>query len=105
MIQKITGIITDVTPLGTITTKAGKKKEKCILHIRTADSDPNKAQEIAVTLHGDKAKFRFCMGMLVVVEYVIRVFSFLKNNKRQLGNDIYCTSIKSVNHEHSIQEK
>lgn len=102
MIQKITGIITDATPLGTIETKNGKKKDKCILHIRTADIDPNKVQEIAVTVLGDKTKFQFCTGMLVAVEYIVRVFTFLKNGRRQLGNDIYCKTIQTITHENKL---
>ena len=102
MIQKITGIITDATPLGTIETKTGRKTEKCILHIRTADIDPNKIQEIAVGVHGDNARFQSMVGTIVAVEYIVRVFSFLKNGRRQLGNDIYCKSIKTIIHENQM---
>ncbi|MBR4115158.1 MAG: hypothetical protein IKK40_04030, partial [Bacteroidales bacterium] len=70
MIQQIKGIITDATPLGTIETRTGRKTEKCILHIRTADIDPNKVQEIAVGVHGDNAKFQFLIGTMVTVEYI-----------------------------------
>ncbi len=102
MIQQIKGIITDATPLGTIETRTGRKTEKCILHIRTADIDPNKVQEIAVGVHGDNAKFQFLIGTMVTVEYIVRVFTFLKNGRRQLGNDIYCKSIKTSIHENQM---
>ena len=102
MIQKITGVITDAVPLGTIVTKGGKRREKCILHIRTADIDPTKTQEIAVSVHGDNARYQTHIGMFAEVEYVVRVFTFFKNGRRQLGNDIYCKTINLIKHEHIL---
>ncbi len=76
-------------------TSRGKSNQSAMLHIQEDENDPSSAQ-VAVKVTGDLCNYVGCIGAHVVVEYVIRVFGFVKNGIKTLGNDVYATSIRMI---------
>lgn len=77
-----------------ITTK-GKRQQSAMICIQEDENDPNSPQ-MAVKVTGDLCNYVGCVGARVVVEYMVRVFSFMKGGISSLGNDVYATSIRMV---------
>lgn len=76
-------------------TSRGKSNQSAMLHIQEDENDPASAQ-VAVKVTGEQCNYVGCVGARVVVEYVVRVFSFVKDGIQTLGNDVYATSIRMV---------
>lgn len=94
MIYTISGVIAAATAIKQFKKKDGTTNYQATLHIQQVTNDPY-PQEVAIKVTGDLAKFAQMVGSNVVVEYVIRVFSFEKNGEKLIGNDIYAKTIKS----------
>lgn len=89
------GTIVDAGRIQDFQTSHGKSNQSAMLHIQEDESDPSSAQ-VAVKVTGDLCNYVGCIGAHVVVEYVVRVFEFVKNGVKTLGNDVYATSIHFV---------
>lgn len=89
------GIIVEASGILDFQTKRGKPNQSAMLHIQEVENDPTSAQ-VAVKVSGDLCNYVGCVGAHVAVEYVVRVFGFVKNGIKMLGNDIYATSIRMV---------
>ena len=76
-------------------TSRGKTNQSAMLHIQEDENDPASAQ-VAVKVTGEMCNYVGCVGAHVVVEYAVRVFSFVKNGIQTLGNDVYATSVRMV---------
>lgn len=87
------GTIVNAGRVKNILTSHGKSNQSAMLHIQEDESDPSSAQ-VAVKVTGDLCNYVGCIGAHVVVEYVVRVFEFVKNGVKTLGNDVYATSIR-----------
>jgi len=93
MKKKIYGIIKDATQVQQFNKKNGETNVKCVLHLVAPDDDPH-PEELAVTVCGDLTLYAAVVGSPVEVEYIVRVFPFMKNGKTMYGNDVYATAIK-----------
>ena len=89
------GTIVDAGRIQDFQTSRGKSNQSAMLHIQEDENDPSSAQ-VAVKVTGELCNYVGCIGAHVVVEYVIRVFDFVKNGIKTLGNDVYATSIHFV---------
>lgn len=93
MKKKIFGIIKDATQVQQFDKKNGETNVKCVLHLVAPGDDPH-PEELAVTVCGDLTLYAAVVGSPVEVEYIVRVFPFMKNGKTMYGNDVYATAIK-----------
>lgn len=93
--RSIRGTIVAAGEIQDFRSKRGKVEQSAMLHILEDENDPNSAQ-VAVKVKGDQCNYVGCIGSRVVVEYVVRVFDFVKNGIKTLGNDVYATSIRMV---------
>jgi len=93
MKKKIYGIIKDATQVQQFNKKNGETNVKCVLHLVAPGDDPH-PEELAVTVCGDLTLYAAVVGSPVEVEYIVRVFPFMKNGKTMYGNDVYATAIK-----------
>lgn len=89
------GTIVDAGRIQDFQTSRGKSNQSAMLHIQEDENDPSSAQ-VAVKVTGDLCNYVGCIGAHVVVEYVIRVFDFVKYGIKTLGNDVYATSIRMI---------
>lgn len=89
------GTIVDAGRILDFRTSRGKSNQSAMLHIQEDENDPSSAQ-LAVKVTGDMCNYVGCIGAHVVVEYVIRVFDFVKNGIKTFGNDVYATSIRMI---------
>ena len=94
MKQKIEGKIVTCTPVVQFAKKDGSTGVKCLMHVR-AEGEQSYPQEVAVTATGNLTRFASCVGQKVVVEYIVRVFQFVRDGIQCLGNDIYATDISN----------
>lgn len=89
------GTIVGASHIQDFKTLKGKKNQSAMLHIQEDENDPDSAQ-VAVKVSGDLCNYVGCIGAHVLVEYVVRVFDFKKNDIHMLGNDVYATRINFV---------
>ncbi len=94
-LRTMRGTIVGASPIQDFRTKHGKVNQSAMLHIQEDENDPTSAQ-VAVKVQGDMVNYVGCVGARVSVEYVVRVFEFLKNGIKMIGNDVYATSIRMV---------
>lgn len=92
-LRTIRGTIVEAGHIQDFTTSRGKRQQSAMLHIQEDAGDPTSAQ-VAVKVTGDLCNYVGCVGANVVVEYVVRVFEFVKNGIKTLGNDVYATSVR-----------
>lgn len=98
MKQTIEGRIVDCSSIKQYTRTDGETGSKCLLHIQS-DGNERQPQEVAVGVSGDLTAYAHCLGRKVRVEYIVHVFSYIRDNQKWLGNDIYATSITEICHE------
>lgn len=94
-LRTMRGTIVEAGHIQDFVTTKGKRQQSAMLHIQEDESDPASPQ-LAVKVSGDLCNYVGCVGARVVVEYMVRVFGFVKNGIRSLGNDVYATSIHFV---------
>ena len=94
MKQTIYGVIKAVTPVKQFTKRNGEDNVKCVFHIM-ALHDETHPQELAVTACGGLTLYAAAVGSPVQVEYVVRVFEFMKDGQPCFGNDVYATDIQA----------
>ena len=101
-VKKITGIIAGATSVERFTKKDGTESKSAMLHIQVVSND-RYPEEVAVKVTGENAEYAGCTGMLVDVEYVVRVFAFAdkKTGGKTFGNDVYARTIKIINTDRS----
>ena len=89
----IRGRIVGCTAVEHYTKRNGEKGQKCVLHVAS-----DEGTERAVVLTDNHTHWRACVGMdvEVEVEYIHRVFPFLRKGKDWIGNDLYATNIKAI---------
>lgn len=92
-LHKMRGTIVGAGHIQDFKTARGDARQSAMLHIQVDAGDPASAQ-VAVKVTGDLCNYVGCVGANVVVEYVVRVFEFVKNGIKTLGNDVYATSIR-----------
>ena len=90
-IEKIVGAIAACSKVETFAKRNGSTSQKCMLRIESADG-----AERAITVTGDLVNWAGCLGLRVEVEYVHRVFPFVRNGSTWFGNDLYALRIKSI---------
>lgn len=89
------GTIVGASKIQDFHTKSGKTKQSAILHIQENAGDASSA-EVAVKVTDELCNYVGCIGARVVVEYVVRVFNFMKDGIQSIGNDIYATNISRL---------
>ena len=95
MIHNITGVIAAATAIKRFQKKDGTVSEQATIHVRQV-TDDRYPLEVAVKLTGEQTQYARMIGATVEVQYVIRVFTFVKDGETKLGNDIYARSIRLV---------
>ena len=86
----ICGTIAACTKVESFVKRDGKVSRKCVLCVES----PEGAKR-AITITGDLANWAGCLGMKIEVEYVHRVFPFMRNEATWYGNDLYAVRITS----------
>ena len=89
--ERISGTIAACTKVETFTKANGSKAQKCVFRIMSFDGT-----ERAITVTGDLVNWAGCLGMKIEVEYVHRVFPFMRNGATWYGNDLYAVRIESI---------
>lgn len=95
MINRMTGVIAAATAIKRYQKKDGTVSEQATIHVRQV-TDDRYPLEVAVKLTGEQAQYARMIGASVEVQYVIRVFTFVKNGETMLGNDIYARMIRLI---------
>ena len=95
MINSMTGIIAAATAIKRFQKKDGTVSEQATIHVRQV-TDDRYPLEVAVKLTGEQTQYARMIGASVEVQYVIRVFTFVKNGETMLGNDIYARMIRLI---------
>lgn len=94
-LRTMRGTIVEAGHVQDFVTAKGKRQQSAMIHIQEDENDPTSPQ-VAVKVSGDLCNYAGCVGAHVVVEYVVRVFRFVKDGIRSLGNDVYATNIHFV---------
>ena len=94
-LRTIRGTIVEAGHIQDFTTTRGKRQQSAMLHIQEDENNPD-SPHLAVKVSGDLCNYVGCVGAHVVVEYMVRVFGFVKNGIKSLGNDVYATSVRMV---------
>lgn len=94
-LRTMRGTIVEAGHVQDFTTTKGKRQQSAMLHIQEDENDPSSLQ-LAVKVSGDLCNYVGCVGARIVVEYIVRVFEFVKDGVKSLGNDVYATSIRMV---------
>ena len=95
MVHSLTGIIAAATAIKRYQKKDGTVSEQATIHVRQV-TDDRYPFEVAVKLTGEQTQYARMIGASVEVQYVIRVFTFVKNGETMLGNDIYARMIRLI---------
>ena len=107
-IETIRGHIVGCSKLEEYVKPNGELAVKCALHIVSSEADNSEPlgreddyaghTERAITCSGGLTNWLGCIGSLVEVKYVHRVFSFSRRNGKGVwyGNDLYAVSIRSI---------
>lgn len=91
----ICGTIVGASQVESIEDSKGQRKPSAMLHIRELDRGCGTC-EVAVKVTGDLCNWVGCIGARVAVDYVVRVFDFVRSGLPWLGNDIYARSIRMM---------
>ncbi len=95
-LRTLSGTIVGASGVKDFRNAYGKEGHSAMLHIRE-DADGNlRPLEVAVKVSGDLCNYVGCVGARVAVDYVVRVFEFVKNGMRMLGNDVYATHVRML---------
>lgn len=92
MKQRIEGTIVDCSQIVQYTKTDGTAGVSCMIHVKSNDQ-VQYPMEVAVKATGDMTRFATCVGQNVVIEYVVRVFSYVRDGIKCLANDIFATHI------------
>ena len=92
LIRTLSGTIVDASQVVPIRKRGGATGTRAVLHIQEPENDG--CRELAVVVTDDMCQYVGCVGMKVVVDYVVRVFDRVKDNVRTLCNDIYAISVR-----------
>lgn len=98
MFQTFKGTIVDSTKISSFTKKNGEKSDQAMLYVQQMTNNQYPL-EVAVKVTGNNALFANMVGANVELEYVKRVFAFMKNGEKCFGNDIYAHRIKLIDAE------
>ena len=101
MLHCISGVIADATAIKRFQRKDGTVSEQATIHVRQVTND-RYPLEVAVKLTGEQTYYAGMVGASVEVQYVIRVFTFVKNGETMLGNDIYARMIRLIQREEAL---
>lgn len=91
----IQGTIVGASRVQDFTTQKGRKNQCAMIHVQESAED-DCSQQVAVKVTGELCNYVGCVGARVAVDYVIRVFEFVKNGATLLANDIYATQIRMM---------
>lgn len=101
MVYTFTGVIADASANKRFQKKDGTVSEQATIHVRQV-TDDRYPLEVAVKLTGEQTQYARMIGASVEVQYVIRVFTFVKNGEKLLGNDIYARMIRLIPGEEAL---
>ena len=101
MTHNMTGVIAAATAIKRFQKKDGTVSEQATIQVRQV-TDDRYPLEVAVKLTGEQTQYARMMGASVEVQYVIRVFTFVKNGETLLGNDIYARMIRLIPREERL---
>lgn len=101
-LKTITGIIAGASSVECFEKKDGTESKSAMLHIQAVGND-RYPEEVAIKVTGENAEYAGCTGMVVEVEYVVRVFAFAdkKTGGKTFGNDVYARTINIINADRS----